>query len=381
MQEIAKNIKLIKNKLLKNQKLCFVAKSNCYGLGSEICSYFNDFVDYFAVSCVYEFEKIKQFTNKNIIILDPIFDKNELIYLIKNNAELTVSNFESLKLIKEVCDENNLNSVVHIAINSGMNRLGFSENNEIIQLIDTIKKSQNIKIKGVFSHYFYANNATIADFQLKKYKYLLSFFENNSIINNENKSRNKLEKLSQNIFYQGKFPITHISASDGVNYKNFGNMARVGFAIFSDDYFETIKLKSKIIDLQELKEGDSAGYKNSFIAKNNCTLAVVSIGYGDGIFRNIKNKGYVLIRGEFAKIVAVCMDMIIVDVTKINCKINDDVIIIGKMGKNAISICDIANWCDTIGYEVIVRLSDRIKRVYLGEKECRLFLENLEQEN
>ena len=158
-------------------------------------------------------------------------------------------------------------------------------------------------------------------------------------------------------------------------------MARVGYGIYSDEYNKTITLKTKILEIQNLTAGDSAGYSSCFIADKNYKIAIIGIGYGDGIMRNIVQKGYVIISGKLSKILAICMDSMIVDISQIDCNINDNVVIIGKMGNVTISICDIANWCDTIGYEVIVRLSQRIQRIYKGKKECKLFLESLGREN
>ena len=159
-------------------------------------------------------------------------------------------------------------------------------------------------------------------------------------------------------------------------------MVRIGFGLYNNDSNETITLKTKIIEIQILKDKEVAGYDGIFVSNGyNTKIAVVGIGYGDGLLRNIVNKGFVLIHDKFVKIVAICMDMMLVDISEVDCKIDDDVIIIGKSNKNKISICDIARWCDTIGYEIIVRLSNRIKRKYIGENLCKSSLENIELEN
>ena len=118
--------------------------------------------------------------------------------------------------------------------------------------------------------------------------------------------------------------------------------------------------------MQNLKPNQTAGYGLGFVAKSQTKIAVVSIGYADGIFRSISGKGYVLVNGEFAKILSVCMDSIIIDVTGMDVKLCDTVTIFGTNGTNQIFVCDIASWCDTIEYEIIARLSKRIKRVYIG---------------
>ena len=357
--EMKKNINYIRSELISGQKLCFVVKANCYGFGSKLCKYFQDEVDYFAVSSGYEFFELRKKVNKPILILDSIYDEKLLKKLILKGAELTISNEESLQKILKIEVFINCQIKIHLAINTGMNRFGISSVSKFCEMIERIKKSQNIKIYGVFSHYFDGKCEKTSQKQLKKF-----------IIYSD-----LIDKISD------KKVIKHISATDGIINNNYGDMIRVGFGIYDNSKFETLTLKTKILDFQILKSGECAGYCSVFKSDRYTKIAVIGIGYGDGIPRNIYKKGYCLIKDKFAKIVASCMDSMLVDVTEIDCKINDDVIIIGKSEKNKISVCDIAGWCDTIGYEIIVRLSDRIKRVYLGDNKCKSLQESIVQEN
>lgn len=283
------------------------------------------------------------------MILDPIYDKKTLKKLIKSSCELTVSNFESYEKLVQISKQLNEKIYIHIALNTGMNRFGFKSSSEILKMLSLHKKTQNIVIKGVFSHYFLANNQKIDIFQQNKFNYFFNILSKN---------------LSQK-------PIVSMCASEGTRFAPFGDMVRIGYGLYDDLTFDTVTLKSKILEFQVLNRGETAGYDGIFVAKKLTKLAVVGIGYGDGLMRSITKKGYVLVSGKPAKIVAICMDCLLIDVSKITCNIDDDVIIIGKSGENKISICDIAGWCDTIGYEIIVRLSDRIKRKFVGELKCK----------
>ncbi len=337
---------MAKNRLNFGQKICAIVKADAYGFGAKkTCKLLNDKVDYFAVSSPSEFFEIQKISTKPILILDPVIDKKILSKLIKFGVELTISNFESLQAVIDVSENFDGKVKIHLAYNTGMNRFGFKTKTAVKSAIDKIEKTQNIEICGVFSHYFYANNEKFANIQYNSFfdlqQYLKSFL------------------CPKTIF--------HIANSDGLLYKNGFDMVRVGMGLYTDKVYSTIKLKSKIIDIQIAKKGEIAGYNAIFKATRKSKLAVVAIGYGDGIFRSIAGKGYVLINGEFAKIVAVCMDSILVDITGINAKINDDVILIGKSGSKQIFICDLAKWCDTIDYEIIVRLSSRVRRKYIEE--------------
>ena len=334
----------IKRLLNNNQKLCFIAKANCYGLGDKnICKFIDKEVDYFAVSCESEFLRIKNHVTKPIIILNPIY-KN-ITKLARIGAELCCSNYENfLKVLSHAKHNKDIVFKIHIAVNTGMNRLGFCDDKEIFEIIKTSRKTQNISIIGVFSHYYASNNKNIAEMQFFKFA--------------------QLKQKIDNYFKDNKL-IFHLASSYGVISKNGFDMVRVGFLAYDDSVFSTIKLSAKIIDFQVLQIGECAGYDGVFMANQKTKLATVQIGYADGLFRNIYKNGYVLINDCYAKIIAVCMDSMMVDVTGIRCKIGDQAVLIGKSKTKQIFICDVAGWCDTIGYEIIAKLSSRIKRKYL----------------
>lgn len=342
LSAIKNNIASIKRLLKYNQKLCIVAKANCYGLGAKvICKSVNKFADYFAVSSAREFYEIRRVVTKPIVILDPVF--YGIKRLARCGAEMVVSNNESLEKIIKISNELNYKIKVHIAINTGMNRFGFKTKNEIYAAIEKLKKSQNIIILGVFSHYFAANNENFAEIQFKRFIKIKEFC---------------LKNFNLTVIY-------HLASSDGILAKNGFDMVRAGMLLYTDKCYQTITLKSRILDIQNLDKNETAGYAAIFVAEKKTTIAIIGIGYGDGIIRNIVKNGYVLINNKFAKIVAICMDTMLVDITGILAKIGDDVVIIGKSKDKQIFICDVARWCDTIEYEIIVRLSSRITRKYI----------------
>ena len=312
-------------------------------MGDEkICKTVDGLIDYFAVASAEEFLRIKNCVTKPILILHPIY-KNITI-LAKKSAEFCACNFECLKAVLNEAQVNkNIKYKIHIAINTGMNRFGFSCFKDVCDVFKICEKTQNIIILGVFSHYYSQNNENIANSQYLRFEEFKNFID-------------KIKPQNNIIF--------HIANSNGIEIKNGFDMVRVGYKMYDDTKFPTIKLTSQILDFQVLQSGDVAGYDGVFKANKKTKLAVVGIGYADGLFKNIYKKGYVLINDKFAKIVAVCMNSLLVDVTEIECKICDEVVLIGKDKTNQIFICDIASWCDTIGYEIIAKLSPRIKRIY-----------------
>lgn len=340
--QIKNNIKVLK---YNNKKFCAVIKSNAYGCGLiQTCKAIESEVDMFAVASRCEFFKIKNVVQKPILILTPIYEN--ITILAKNNAVFSVCNNESFQAIFECAKKHkDVNFCFHIAINTGMNRFGFCCTEDVIKIFKIVQKTQNLFIQGVFSHYFAGNIEKFAHFQNLRF---LKF----------KKEIQKLKLKNELIF--------HISNSDGLGFKTDFDMVRVGMKMYGEKENSAIELESKVLQILFLKKGEISGYSACFVAKNdNTKIAVVGIGYGDGIFRNIQNKGYVLINNSFAKIVAVCMDCLIVDVTNISAKVGDTVTLIGRNGDKQIFVCDVASWCDTISYEIMVRLSGRIKRKYI----------------
>lgn len=345
LKSIKDNIKKYRLEIGDKKKFCAVVKADCYGLGAkQICKEIDFLVDYFAVSSEREFLEIERVVTKPILILDPIY-KN-ITKLAKRNCEFCVSNFAQFEKILKLSKRNkNTKYKIHIKVNTGMNRFGFSCVDEIVKIFNYLQKTQNILIIGVFSHFYMGNNEDIAKFQLKKFediKFILS---------------QKFD-VSKIIF--------HISNTDGFFIGKNLDMVRIGLGMFLKYNQNTFSLKSKIIEIQTLKKGETAGYSLGFIANKSTKVAVVSIGYGDGVSRKIAGQGFVLINGKFCKILAVCMDSVIVDVSDASVCYQDDVVLIGKSKDKQIFVCDMARWCDTIEYEIMTRISKRVKRDYVG---------------
>ncbi len=341
---IRENINEYKIRLGENKKFCAVVKADCYGLGAKkVCKEIDDLVDYFAVSSESEFLEINSVVTKPVLILDPIYEN--ITKLARLNCEFCVSNFVQFEKILKLAKRNkNVLYKIHLKINTGMNRFGFADKNEIIETFNIIQKTQNISIIGVFSHFYMGNNEDIANFQIKRFeaiKFCLS---------------QKID-ISKIIF--------HISNTDGFEFgKNF-DMVRIGLGMFLKYNKNTIELKSKIIEIQNIKAGETAGYSLGFIAKKDTKIGVFSAGYADGIFRKIAGRGSVLVNGEFCKILAVCMDSSLIELSNVTATLCDDVVFLGKSKDKQIFVCDIALWCDTIEYEILTSFSKRVKREYV----------------
>lgn len=231
-----------------------------------------------------------------------------------------------------------------------MSRLGFYKK-DINKIIDLVK-SYEIKIEGLMSHFPSADiDKEFTLKQIEDFKSIVNLFRKNKI-----------------------YPeYIHIQNSAGLIYKcDFCNLVRVGLVLYGEKPFEDFPLniknimylKARLISIKNIKKGQKISYCGTFKAKKDMKAGIVSFGYADGLPRAVSNKGYVLIKGKKAYIIGnITMDMTIVDLTDIDAKIGDEVIIIGKSGKEEIKFSDIAKMSDTISYEIMCGISKRVKRI------------------
>lgn len=374
---LEKNLKIVRS---INKNLICVIKDNAYGLGIEniLPILLENKCDYFAVAYIEEAVKIQKLLenlklknqNSKIKVMSLNYVKPENVgYAIRNNIELTVFNFSQLLDYLKILDDffENMTLKIHIKVNSGMNRLGFDEN-EILELVEIIKKynlnnkSKNrLEIISIFSHISDAENQAETEKQVEKYEKILKIFSQNNV-----RYRYSHLQASPLLFKYGK----------KYNY----DFARIGMALYGMEPLSTdvglldvITVKSKIINIRNVKKNDKVSYGSKGIVKHDSKIGIVAIGYAHGLQKQIENsnKAYILVNGQKAKIIGeICMDMIFVDLTNIeNVKMNDEVVIIGSQ-KNAengivekITLRQMARWAKTIQDDVLTKFGGIKKTV------------------
>lgn len=374
---LEKNLKIVRS---INKNLICVIKDNAYGLGIEniLPILLENKCDYFAVAYIEEAVKIQKLLenlklknqNSKIKVMSLNYVKPENVgYAIRNNIELTVFNFSQLLDYLKILDDffENMTLKIHIKVNSGMNRLGFDEN-EILELVEIIKKynlnnkSKNrLEIISIFSHISDAENQAETEKQVEKYEKILKIFSQNNV-----RYRYSHLQASPLLFKYGK----------KYNY----DFARIGMALYGMEPLSTdvglldvITVKSKIINIRNVKKNDKVSYGSKGIVKHDSKIGIVAIGYAHGLQKQIENsnKAYILVNGQKAKIIGeICMDMIFVDLTNIeNVKMNDEVVIIGSQ-ENAengivekITLRQVARWAGTIQDDVLTKFGGIKKTV------------------
>ena len=374
---LEKNLKIVRS---INKNLICVIKDNAYGLGIEniLPILLENKCDYFAVAYIEEAVKIQKLLenlklknqNDKIKVMSLNYVKPENVGdAIRNNIELTVFNFSQLIDYLKILDDffENMTLKIHIKVNSGMNRLGFDEN-EILELVKIVKKynlnnkSKNrLEIISIFSHISDAENQAETEKQVEKYEKILKIFSQNNV----------------------RYKYSHLQASPllfkyGKKY-NY-DFARIGMALYGMEPLSTdvglldvITVKSKIINIRNVKKNDKVSYGSKGIVKHDSKIGIVAIGYAHGLQKQIENSGeaYILVNGQKAKIIGeICMDMIFVDLTNIeNVKMNDEVVIIGSQ-ENAengivekITLRQMARWAKTIQDDVLTKFGGIKKTV------------------
>ncbi len=335
LKALESNVKSIISQSSEYKYHIGVVKANCYGLGLKcIKSIIKGGVNYLAVSSLEEALSIRKITKEKILILEPINPK--YISLAKeNNITLTISSLEYLNNVKDQ------EFTCHIKINTGMNRLGINSKEEFDEVYNIIMNS-NITLEGIYTHIYKASDSKCTNNQFKKFEYITSDIDLNTI------------------------PIVHIPNSETIfNYKKkpYINGCRMGIIMYG--FSNNIKLNSvfslisKVIEIKHIHSGNTVGYDGKYTASGDESIAVLPIGYADGILRHNSGRN-VYINGKEYKIVGnICMDMLFVKVDD-NVKVNDEAYII----KDNDHINQIASYLDTINYEVMCSISDRVVREY-----------------
>lgn len=336
----------------KNIKISPVLKSNAYGHGiSLVGKIFDSFnPPFICVDSLYEaYELLKISVKTQILIMGFISPKS------LNTKKLPFSYAVYNKELIDAIAKYQPHAKIHIFVDTGMHREGVRI--EDLPKFLTLVKSKKLGIEGLMSHFAMGDDIKNEDTR----KQVETF----------TKARQILKEYRINPKW------IHIANSAGLlnsrEYRNrLGNMARVGKSSYgidprkvNQDLKPALTLKTHIAQVKNLKKGEKTGYDFSFIAKKDMKIAIIPIGYFEGVDRRLSNKGYVLIRGKYCKIIGrVSMNITIIDVSNIkNLKVGKEVIVYSNDPTAKNSIQNSAKICNTIPYELLVHLGSSTKRI------------------
>jgi Alr-MurF fusion protein len=338
-------------------KIMVMVKAFSYGSGGDEIAHFLQYnnVDYLGVAYADEGVALrKQGIRLPIMVMNS--DEDSYDIMLDNDLEPELYNFRSLNMFANAVRKKAITKAkAHLEVNTGMNRLGF-ELDDVLEITRQLKKETSIEICSIFSHFAGSEDPGLDDLSISQIAGLNAFHV----------------KFKTEMDYS---PLKHIANSAGSIRFREGqmDMIRLGVGLYgfhpsksdSNDIVPIGTLKSFISQIRTVKAGEGVGYGNLDPTDMDRQIAIVAIGYADGLSRLLgRGKGWFSIHGKSCPIVGnICMDMTMCDVTGIDCVEGDEVIIFGESP----TIVDIAKITKTIPYEVMTSISQRVKRIYSEE--------------
>ena len=362
LSNLEHNVLLIKDFLKKkcnpNPDIFAVIKADGYGHGSLMCAptLIACGVKYFGVASIDEGIELRE--NKitqPILVLgaSPLWAMENAI---KYDICVSIFNDEHLEMAQQLYERLNKKLKVHIKLDTGMNRIGINKENAN-NFIKKVLNSNAIDLKGIFTHFADVENNDLFKRQIDEFQEIINPFKD--------------------IFKEKKVKIHCLNSPGMFSYPKYSyDMVRMGIIMwgltpYSNDNPDMPKvlpvmgLKARITNIHILKKGDGISYGHTYIASKDTKVATIPIGYADGVARNLSGKISAYLNGkEIKQIGRITMDQIMFDVSNVDCKVGDIIVLLGEENK----IDTIDTWAEklnTINYELTCRLKMRLSRIYV----------------
>ncbi len=364
LDAIAHNLTELKKKIKKGVLSLAIVKADAYGHGAVgVAKAIQDDVDYFGIAELGEAVELREAgVNKPILVLS-YTSPYQYETLVKHELTQTIFNYDDAVALSQAAVKLNKIARVHIAVDTGMSRIGFFCNAESVETVKRINDLPNIYIEGIFSHYACADcvERETTNKQTQVFKDFITQLENRGMY----------------------IPIKHLCNSAGIlSVDEQFDMVRLGivmYGLYPDECVNdgsinlkpAMKIVSHVSHVKEVPEGSGVSYGHTYFTDKPTRIATVCIGYADGYSRSLSNKGRVLINGEYAPVIGrVCMDQLMVDVTSLSSvEVGDEVVVLGTDGDNSITAEDIAKLTDTINYEVVCQFQKRVTILHYKNNE------------
>lgn len=352
------NFNVTRAKLPENVKLLCVIKADAYGHGAvPLAKLFEGRADFYGVACIEEAIELKKAGIKTPVLILGAVPKEFYSDIVKYDIRVPIFNLEDAKALSAEAVKQNKTAPFHFCVDTGMSRIGFQVNKESADTCLEITKLPNIEAEGLFSHFATADEKDLskAIAQRDKFKEFIKLLEERGI----------------------NIPIKHINNSAGImNFDEYFDMCRMGIILYGlypshevDENLLKIKpvmeWRAHITHIKELEPGREISYGGTYKTGETRRIATIPVGYADGYPRCLSNKGKVLINGEFAPITGrVCMDQFMVDITGIDAKVGDTVVLVGKSGSKELSMEEVSESAYSFNYELPCRVARRVPRTY-----------------
>ena len=356
LNAVVANLNYYRSFMKPETKLVCMIKADAYGAGSvEIAKTLQDHrVDYLAVAVADEGATLRRNgITSNIMIMNPEMSAFKTMF--DFDLEPEVYSFRLLDALVKAAEKEGITGwPVHIKLDTGMHRLGFDPEKDMDELIRRLKHQNAVIPRSVFSHFVGSDSDSFDDFSAKQF----ALFD---------KGCKQLQAA-----FEHKI-LRHIDNSAGIEHfpDRQLDMCRLGLGLYgiNSRNNQTINnvstLKTTILQLRNVPAGDTVGYSRKGTIDHDSVIAAIPIGYADGLNRHLGNRHcYCLVNGQKAEYVGnICMDVAMIDVTGIDCKEGDSVEIFG----DHLPVTVLSDALDTIPYEVMTGISNRVKRVYFQD--------------
>ena len=355
------NIKVFRKLIGKDIVLAPTVKANAYGHGLLDCAkiFLKAGADYLCVNALYEAEELRKAGIKSPILIIGYTLLSDLKRAVQLKCDLVAYNMETLKKIGNLEKK----SHVHLKIETGNHRQGVRLE-DLPSVLKILKQYPKIQMTGVSTHF--ANledriNHQYALYQIKEFKKAIRILEENGYAPHYRHCANTAATI---LLPEAHFNFVRV----GIGAYGLWPSEKTELAAKRAGINITLKpsmtWKTVIAQIKYIKKGALIGYGCTYKMPQNGRIAVLPVGYYDGYVRMLSNRGFVLIHGKRAPVIGrVCMNMTMVDITDIpDVKLEDEVVLIGKQGKEIITAEEMGEWSQTINYEVTTRINERIPR-------------------
>ncbi|MGI6683967.1 MAG: alanine racemase [Bacillota bacterium] len=360
---VAHNTREIRRIVKPETKIMAIVKANGYGHGAVQIAQtaLKHGADYLGVAILSEAVKLREQGIDAPILVMGYNTLDQVEEILKFNVTTTVFTLEMAEALSRMALQKGEKAKIHIKIDTGMGRIGFLPQKETIDLIKEIVNLKGLWLEGIFTHFAVADETdkTFTWQQLEKFTWLISRLEEEGIKIPLKHAANSaaiidlpethLDMVRAGILLYGLYP------SPGVDHKKI-------------NLIPAMELKAKVAFVKKVGSGTSISYGRKFIVPDEAVIASLPFGYADGYIRKLSNQSEILLGGKRVPVVGtICMDQLMVDASQVQgVKIGDEAVIIGRQGSEYIPVEEIAKRLNTINYEIICMLSERIPRIYLN---------------
>ena len=360
LSQLSRNLDAIRKKV-HPAKIMIVLKANAYGHGlTEVAKYLDPQVDYIGVAVLEEGILLREIgVQTPILVLGGIWG-NQIPVYIENDLTLTAPSVDRLNQIDQAAESLGKKARVHLKVDTGMERIGVHYYNAHT-LQEAALNCKHVEVEGIFSHFANADAGDLshARIQLERFNEVLHFYEKHDL----------------------RMPTRHMANSGGILQlpESYFDMVRPGILFYgvypSQEAQRTVMVKpalawkSRVVYFKVTQPGHPVSYGSTWQSDHNVRILTVPVGYGDGYFRSMSNHAQVIIHGKrYPQVGRVCMDQVMVNIERDSAFNGDEVILIGEAENGErVTVEELAEWADTIPYEILTNINTRVPRIYLTE--------------